>query len=106
MKQPTIQLTLAVLVILGFTASMFSTYQLDYPDVIQGDVVRIDGDEYLIRKSVGRYMRLHVDNTTRFDCQARRLNLRSHHEIPVPYSRSSRTTLFLYFPDLPAGDAA
>ena len=46
---------------------MFSMYKLDNPNVLQGDVVRIDGDKYVIRESGGRNMRLRVDNTTRFD---------------------------------------
>ena len=34
---------------------------------LQGEVMRIDGDGYVIRESGGRDMRLLVDNTTRFD---------------------------------------
>jgi hypothetical protein len=48
-------------------ASMYSIYKLGTPNVLQGEVVRIDGDGYLIRESGGRDMRLRVDNTTRFD---------------------------------------
>jgi hypothetical protein len=48
-------------------ASMYSIYKLGNPNVLQGEVVRIDGDGYLIRESGGRDMRLRVDNTTRFD---------------------------------------
>jgi len=48
-------------------ASMYSMYKLGNPNVLQGAVVRIDGDEYIIRESGGRDMRLRVDNTTRFD---------------------------------------
>ncbi|HSL05825.1 MAG TPA: hypothetical protein VK901_20095 [Nitrospiraceae bacterium] len=48
-------------------ASMYSIYKLGNPNVLQGEVVRIDGDGYVIRESGGRNMRLRVDNTTRFD---------------------------------------
>lgn len=48
-------------------ASMYSIYKLGNPNVLQGEVVRIDGDRYLIRESGGRDMHLRVDNTTRFD---------------------------------------
>jgi len=48
-------------------ASMYSIYKLGNPNVLQGEVVRIDGDGYAIRESGGRDMRLRVDNTTRFD---------------------------------------
>ena len=48
-------------------ASMYSMYKLGNPNVLQGEVVRIDGDGYVIRESGGRDMRLRVDNTTRFD---------------------------------------
>jgi hypothetical protein len=48
-------------------ASMYSIYKLGNPNVLQGEVVRIDGDGYVIRESGGRDMRLRVDNTTRFD---------------------------------------
>jgi hypothetical protein len=48
-------------------ASMYSVYKLGNPNVLQGEVMRIDGDWYLIRESGGRDMRLRVDNTTRFD---------------------------------------
>jgi uncharacterized protein YdeI (BOF family) len=48
-------------------ASMFSIYKLGNPNVLQGEVIRIDGDGYVIRESGGRDMRLRVDNTTRFD---------------------------------------
>ena len=48
-------------------ASMYSMYKLGNPNVLQGEVVRIDGDAYVIRESDGRDMRLRVDNTTRFD---------------------------------------
>lgn len=47
--------------------SMYSMYKLGNPNVLQGKVVRIDGDGYVIRESGGRDMRLRVDNTTRFD---------------------------------------
>lgn len=48
-------------------ASMYSMYKLGNPNVLQGEVVRIDGDGYLVKESGGRDMRLRVDNTTRFD---------------------------------------
>jgi uncharacterized protein YdeI (BOF family) len=48
-------------------ASMYSIYKLGNPNVIQGEVVRVEGDGYVIRDSGGRDMRLRVDNTTRFD---------------------------------------
>jgi uncharacterized protein YdeI (BOF family) len=48
-------------------ASMYSIYKLGNPNVLQGEVMRIDGDRYLIRESGGRDMQLRVDNTTRFD---------------------------------------
>lgn len=48
-------------------ASMYSMYKLGNPNVLQGEVMRIDGDRYLIRESGGRDMHLRVDNTTRFD---------------------------------------
>lgn len=48
-------------------ASMYSIYKLGNPNVVQGEVVRIDGDGYVIRESGGRDIRLRVDNTTRFD---------------------------------------
>jgi uncharacterized protein YdeI (BOF family) len=48
-------------------ASVYSMYKLGNPNVLQGEVLRIDGDGYLIRESGGRDMRLRVDNTTRFD---------------------------------------
>ena len=48
-------------------ASTYSMYKLGNPNVLQGEVLRIDGDGYLIRESGGRDMRLRVDNTTRFD---------------------------------------
>jgi hypothetical protein len=48
-------------------ASMYSMYKLGNPNVLQGEVVRIDGDGYVIRESGGRDIRLRVDNTTRFD---------------------------------------
>ena len=48
-------------------ASMYSIYKLGNPNVLQGEVARIDGDGYLIRESGGRDMHLRVDNTTRFD---------------------------------------
>jgi len=47
--------------------SMYSIYKLGNPNVLQGDVVQIDGDRYVIRATGGRDMRLRVDNTTRFD---------------------------------------
>jgi hypothetical protein len=46
---------------------MYSIYKLGNPNVLQGEVMRIDGDRYLIRESGGRDMQLRVDNTTRFD---------------------------------------
>ena len=48
-------------------ASVYSMYKLGNPNVIQGEVVRVEGDGYVIRDSGGRDMRLRVDNTTRFD---------------------------------------
>jgi hypothetical protein len=48
-------------------ASIYSMYKLGNPNVLQGEVVRIDGDGYVIRESGGRDIRLRVDNTTRFD---------------------------------------
>lgn len=48
-------------------ASMYSLYKLGNPNVLQGEVMRINGDGYVIRESNGRDMRLRVDNTTRFD---------------------------------------
>jgi len=48
-------------------AWVYSIYKLGNPNVLQGEVVRIDGDGYVIRESGGRDMRLRVDNTTRFD---------------------------------------
>jgi hypothetical protein len=48
-------------------ASMYSIYKLGNPNVLQGEVVRIEGDGYVIRDSGGRDMLLRVDNTTRFD---------------------------------------
>ncbi len=48
-------------------ASMYGMYKLGNPNVLQGEVMRIDGDGYVIRESGGRDMRLRVDNTTRFD---------------------------------------
>jgi hypothetical protein len=48
-------------------ASMYSLYKLGNPNVLQGEVIRINGDGYVIRGSDGRDMHLRVDNTTRFD---------------------------------------
>ena len=48
-------------------ASLYSLYKLGNPNVLQGEVMRINGDGYVIRESGGRDMRLRVDNTTRFD---------------------------------------
>ena len=48
-------------------ASMYSLYKLGNPNVLQGEVIRINGDGYVIRGSDGRDMRLRVDNTTKFD---------------------------------------
>jgi len=50
-----------------FDASIYNMYKLGNPNVLQGDVVRVAGDGYVIRDSGGRDMRLHVDNTSKFD---------------------------------------
>lgn len=48
-------------------ASLYSLYKLGNPNVLQGDVIRIHGDGYVIRGSDGQDRHLRVDNTTRFD---------------------------------------
>lgn len=48
-------------------ASISNLYKLGNPNVLQGEVVRINGDGYVLRESDGGDMRLRVDNTTRFD---------------------------------------
>jgi hypothetical protein len=48
-------------------ASMYSMYKLGNPNVLQGEVLRMDGDGYVLKESSGRDIRLRVDNTTRFD---------------------------------------
>ena len=48
-------------------ASMYSLYKLGNPNVLQGEVIRINGDGYIIRGADGRDMRLQVDNTTKFE---------------------------------------
>jgi uncharacterized protein YdeI (BOF family) len=75
-------------------ASMYSMYKLGNPNVLQGEVVRIDGDGYLIRESSGRDMRLRVDNTTRFD-----RNIRAGDKVvaitnPMPSDAPYVTTMY------------
>lgn len=42
-------------------------YRLGNPNVIQGEVVRIDGNWYVVRDSTGRDVRIQANNATRFD---------------------------------------
>ncbi len=45
-------------------ASMYSIYKLGNPNVIQGEVVRIEGDGYVVRDFTGRDIRLQSNSAT------------------------------------------
>ena len=44
-----------------------NVYKFGSPNVIQGDVVRVDGNGYVVRDLNGREMRINTDSTTMRD---------------------------------------
>lgn len=62
---------IALAVVLGFGMAAM-TYAADQPmaagsQTIQGDLLKIEGEFYVVKDAAGKEVRLHVDKTTRLE---------------------------------------